>query len=110
MSIIIGFEWNAVIRVTGTPAAFPSGVALAGYARVGTVTGRLLTTLTTGNGRIVRNSDTEVTVTIPAEDTETLSEGLVLIDLARTDLTPPQHFGAIIRVPVRRAPITIGDL
>lgn len=110
MSIIIGFEWNAVIRVEGSPPAFPSGCALAGQARVGEVTGRVLATLTTANGRIVRNTDEEVTITIPAVDTATLSECIVLIDLARTDITPPAHFGAIIRVPARRPPLDLEDL
>lgn len=110
MTILTGYEWRQAVVVTGSPAAFPSGCALAGQARVTDATGRLVSTLTTANGKIVRVSDTEITLIIPPEETAALQEGVVVVDVVRTDLDPPAHFGFEIAAPVRRPPSRAEDL
>jgi len=110
MTILIGYEWRQAVKVTGTPPAFPAGVALAGQVRVTSAHGRLVATLTTANGGIVREADDEVTLVIPESATEDLHEGAVVVDIVRTDLDPPAHFGFQLRVPVRMPSSRRGEI
>jgi hypothetical protein len=110
MTILIGFEWRARVTVTGSPAAFPAGCQLAGQARVTDAMGKVFSTLTTANTQIVRVSDTVIDLVIPPEDTADLQEGTAVIDVVRTDVTPPAHFGFILTPKVKRPPTRPGEL
>lgn len=65
----------------------------------------VLADLTTGNGGIVRVSDTEIDINLTDTQTAAMSPGSVIADFVRTDLDPNEHLRITIGVPVER-PVT----
>ena len=76
------------------------GATFAGQLRAKVSASSALTTLTTGNGGLLRRSDTVLELVIPPPATEHLSPGSAVIDLVRTDLVPPRHLAFILEIPV----------
>lgn len=60
----------------------------------------VLATLSTGNGGIRHISARTLELVIP-QATATLSPGSAVLDLVRTDLTPPRHLAFLLEFPVR---------
>lgn len=98
--IAIGYEWRQRIEIVSTPGLFPSGCALTAHVRATRVSTAILATLTTGNGGIVRISDTAVEMVISPAQTAAMAPGRVVFDVVRTDPTPDQHLGFALTVPV----------
>lgn len=102
--IMIGYEWRQSVLVTpGT--AFPSGGLFRAVVRQFRQSTAALADLTSANGGIVRVSDEEIELVIPAASTASMSAGSVVLDVVRTDLVPPQHLGFTLTVPVQ-LPVT----
>lgn len=95
--IYIGYEWAQNVQfdeaVVDAAAAFKAEVRKAAGTAV-------LATLTTANGGIVRVSDYEMSIIIPAASTAVMEAPHVYLDVVRTDSSPPQHLGFQMRVEV----------
>lgn len=102
--IMIGYEWRQGVVVTPGPT-FPSGGLFRAVVRQSRQSTAALADLTSANGGVVRISDEEIELVIPAASTATMAAGSVVIDVVRTDLVPPQHLGFTLTVPVQ-LPVT----
>ena len=91
--ILIGYEYR--LRLGTDSPQFPAGCRLAAQIRTSVGSERLLASLSTETGTLVR------------EDDQTLSVGSVVIDVVRTDLVPDRHLGFIVEIPVQQ-PVTRG--
>ncbi len=105
-AIIIGYEYR--LQIEAGSALFPTGAAFAGQLRAKVSTSSALATLTTGNGGLLRRSDTVLELVVPPDATERLAPGSAVIDLVRTDLVPPRHLAFILEIPVVQ-PVTRGS-
>ena len=105
-AIIIGYEYRLQIEAGST--LFPAGAAFAGQLRAKVSASNALATLTTGNGGLLRRSDTVLELVVPPGATEHLSPGSAVVDLVRTDLVPPRHLAFILEIPVVQ-PVTRGS-
>lgn len=102
-ALIAGYEWRQRVIVTpsaGGSAPFPAGVELTAQVRQTRSAELVLTTLTTGNGGIVRVSDTEIDLIVSGVQSLSWGAGEVILDVVRTDTDPDQHLGFALRVPV----------
>jgi hypothetical protein len=109
-ALIAGYEWRQrleVVPAAGGSAPFPDGVTLTAQVRVKRTDSAPLVTLTTGNGGIVRISDTEIDLVVSGVQSIAWPAGEVILDLVRTDLDPDRHLGIALRVPVM-LPVTRG--
>lgn len=99
--IEIGYAWAC--RITAeTPdgtGLFPEGVELIAHVRETVESETILATLSTGNDKIVRASDSQIDITIPPEDTVEMVAGTVVLDLVRTDLDPPSPLRVKLTIP-----------
>lgn len=66
---------------------------------------QLLATVSSEAGGFVRLSDREMDLILTAAQTSALPLGRVILDLVRTDTSPPQHLGVFLELPVLQ-PIT----
>ena len=88
------------------PALFPAGCALRAQVRAKRDAPDVLAELTTANGRLVRVSDTEADIYIPAAATANMpAGGTVEVDFVRTDLAEPEHLRIWMAIPVVK-PVT----
>jgi len=104
-AIIIGYEYH--LQIEAATDLFPTAARLTGQLRSKVSAASVLATLSTGNGGIRRVSVRTLELVIPAEATATLSPGSAVLDLVRTDLTPPRHLAFLLEIPVVR-PVTRG--
>lgn len=101
--IYIGYPWRMTLKVTAAVSLFPSGCALKAHVR--TKPGeKLLATLTTGNGKLIRVDNDTIEILID-NFTAGWKPGKVVLDLVRTDVDPDQHLGIGIEVNVK-LPVT----
>ena len=105
-AIIIGYEYR--LQIEAGSDLFPAGAAFAGQLRAKVSASSVLTTLTTGNGGLLRRSDSVLELVIPPAATERLAPGSAVVDLVRTDLVPPRHLAFILEIPVVQ-PVTRGS-
>lgn len=104
-AIIIGYEYR--LQIEAETDLFPLEAQLTGQLRAKVSALTVLATLSTGNGGIRRISARTLELVIPPEATTTLSSGSAVLDLVRTDLTPPRHLAFLLEIPVVR-PVTRG--
>lgn len=101
---MVGYPWR--LDLEAETALFPTQAKFAAQVRAkGGGANTVLATLTSANGGIARLSDTKLRLSIPPEKTSTMLEGFVVMDVARTDLTPKEYMNFILEVPVA-TPIT----
>ena len=104
-----GYVWRAALEVVyddpAAPPPFPAGVALTAHVRRRVDDATPLATLTSANGGLVRTSETSVDVVIAGDVSASWTPGDVLLDIVRTDLTPPEHLNIRMIVSVAM-PIT----
>jgi len=104
-AIIIGYEYR--LQIEAEADLLPVGVQLTGQLRSKVSAAPVLATLSTGNGGIRRLSVRKLELVIPPEATAALLPGSAVLDLVRTDLTPPRHLAFLLEIPVVR-PVTRG--
>lgn len=104
-AIIIGYEYR--LQIEAETDLFPGVAQLTGQLRSKVSSAQVLATLSTGNGGIRRVAIRALELVIPPEVTATLSPGSAVLDLVRTDLTPPRHLAFLLEIPVVR-PVTRG--
>jgi hypothetical protein len=97
-AIIIGYEYR--LQVEADASLFPLGATFAGQVRTRVSSAMFAATLTSDNGGVIRRSDTVLEIVIPVAATAALSPGTVVLDLVRTDLTPPRHLAFVLEIPV----------
>lgn len=94
-----GYPWT--VRLKFAAAGFvPVGATFRAQIRPRASASEALAELTTDGGGLVRVSDTEIDVTITAAQTAVLPVGSVEMDVVRTDTSPDQHLGFLMRIPV----------
>ena len=104
-AIIIGYEYR--LQIEAESGLFLAQARFAGHLRAKVSASAVLATLTTANGGLLRRSDTVLELIIPPEATEHLSPGSAVVDLVRTDLSPPRHLAFLLEIPVVQ-PVTRG--
>ena len=104
-AIIIGYEYR--LQIEAESGLFAAEAQFAGQLRAKVSASAVVTTLTTANGGLLRRSDTVLELIIPSEATEHLSPGSAVVDLVRTDLSPPRHLAFLLEIPVVQ-PVTRG--
>lgn len=104
-AIIIGYEYR--LQIEAGADLFPAEAQLTGQLRSKVSAASVLATLSTGSGGIRRISAYTLELVIPPAITATLSPGSAVLDLVRTDLTPPRHLAFLLEIPVVR-PVTRG--
>jgi hypothetical protein len=103
--ILIGYEYR--LRLGTDSPQFPTGCRLAAQIRTSVGSERLLASLSTETGTLVREDDQTFEIVLGPEITGALSVGSVVIDVVRTDLAPDRHLGFIVEIPVQQ-PVTRG--
>lgn len=98
--IFPGFAWGATFRLEAEAPVFPDGVQLRAEVRV-SPTYPVLATLTTANGGLVCLDGNRLAVSISDAMSAKMRPGAVYLDIIRTDVTPPQHLGVRIHIPIR---------
>lgn len=104
-AIIIGYVYR--LQIEAESDLFPAGAIFAGQLRARVSAATPVTTLTSANGGVTRLSDRVVELVVPADATACLAPGSAVLDLVRTDLTPPRHLAFMLDIPVVQ-PVTRG--
>lgn len=104
-AIIIGYEYR--LQIEAESDLFPLGASFAGQLRTKVSAVAPVTTLTSGNGGVTRLTDRILELVVPSVATADLSPGSAVLDLVRTDLTPPRHLAFLLEIPVVQ-PVTRG--
>ncbi len=104
-AIVAGYEYR--LQIEASSPVFPDGCALVSQVRTKASATDIVATLSTGNGGLVRISDTILELVIPGAATAALPAGSVVADVVRTDLDPDRHLQFNLEIPVIR-PITRG--
>ena len=102
--IQIGLPWSIVLQVEGA-SLFPVGVAITAHVRRQVSDASPVATLSTGTGTIHRDSDTQLTLSMTAEQTALMQPGSVVTDLVRTDGPAHAYMGLQLTIPVA-VPVT----
>lgn len=96
--IKIGLEYSTQIELS--EPIFAAGTTFVSDVREKATSPDPLATLSTENGGLVRISDTVIEIRIPAAATATAKVGSVVLDMIRTDVSPSQHLGFTMEIPV----------
>jgi len=104
-AIIIGYEYR--LQIEAESDLFLAQASFAGQLRVKVSATTPVTTLTTENGGVTRLTDRILELVVSAAATAGLSPGSAVLDLVRTDLTPPRHLAFMLEIPVVQ-PVTRG--
>lgn len=104
-AIVIGYRYKVPIEADA--ALFPAGATFTAHVRSKVTSTDILATLTTANGGLLRISDTQLEITISAAQSAGMAAGTVELDIVRTDVSPIQHLGFALKIPVMQ-PVTRG--
>ena len=104
-AILIGYAYT--LQVEADTPLFPETGAYRAHVREKISAAQIAADLASGNGGIVRLSDYEIEIAIPATATAEMKPGSVLFDVVRTDTDPDLHLNFFIEVPVM-LPVTRG--
>ena len=104
-SILIGYAYT--LEIEADVALFPEAGKFRAHVREKISSAEIASDLTSDNGGIVRLSDKEIRVVIPAADTDSIRPGSVIFDVVREDLSPRLHLNFFVEVPVM-LPVTRG--
>lgn len=109
--ILIGYEYR--LQLQAETDLFPETATFAGQLRRTVSDSAVLTTISTANGGVLRRDARRLEIVLPPEVTAGLSPGHVVLDLVRTDVSPDQHLGFVLDIPVSlpvtRLPISGGS-
>jgi hypothetical protein len=104
-AIIIGYEYR--LQIEAENELFPAGAEFAGQLRTKPSAAAVVATLTSGNGALQRRSDRVLEIVVDPAATAALGPGTAVLDLVRTDLSPPRHLAFLLEIPVVQ-PVTRG--
>lgn len=104
-AVLIGYEY--VLQVEAEAPLFADGAAFTAQVRAKLSAAAPIATLTSAAGELIRKSDTTLEIRIPPAITAQMQVGSVLVDVVRTDLTPPKHLSFFLEIPVS-LPVTRG--
>lgn len=104
-AVLVGYEY--AVQIAADAAIFIPTATFAAQLRSRLSEPEPLATLSTATGTLIRISDTVLEIRISAMTTAQMAPGSVLLDVVRTDLTPPQHLGFQLEIPVA-LPVTRG--
>lgn len=104
-TILVGYEYRLQLEAEG--AVFPQEARFAGQVRRNANDETVLATLTSEGGTILGRGESRLELIMPETVTAKLTPGSVVLDLVRTDLTPPQHLNVFLEIPVL-LPVTRG--
>ncbi len=96
--ILIGYEYR--LQLEAEAVLFPEGADFAGQLRATITTASVLAELTSSEGSILRLDDRTIEIILAPALTSGLSQGGIVLDLVRTDLTPDRHLGFLLEIPV----------
>lgn len=102
-AVLPGYAYR--LRLVAEHALFPEAAWFVAQIRVSPSSDTVLTEISSASGGFERISDTELDLSLDPAETATLPLGRVVLDLVRTDLTPPLHLGVFLELPVVQ-PIT----
>lgn len=109
--ILIGYEYRLPLQAETD--LFPEAAAFAGQLRRTVSDSTVLATISTANGGVLRRDARTLEIVFPPEVTAGLSPGSVVLDLVRTDVSPDQHLGFVLDIPVSlpvtRLPVSGGS-
>ncbi|MDV7272078.1 hypothetical protein RYZ20_14375 [Thioclava sp. A2] len=109
--ILIGYEYR--LQLQAEADLFPETATFAGQLRRAVSDSAVLATISTANGGVLRRDARTLEIVVPPEVTASLSPGHVVLDLVRTDVSPDQHLGFLLDIPVSlpvtRLPVTGGS-
>lgn len=102
-AIQTGCEWRLKIKIVSSAiAAFSVGAAFTAHIR-DTIDGPEKAVLSTASGTITRIDGNTLEFVIGQAVTADWSEGSVIMDVIRTDLTAKIHLGFDLVIPVKRS-------
>jgi hypothetical protein len=101
--ITAGYDWSIRLSFANSPVTFPAEATFTSQVRRDPDVDDVLATLTTENGGITRVDSTTIDIRLPGAMSDGWPNRTAYIDVVRTDVTPKQHLGFELRVPVRRA-------
>jgi hypothetical protein len=104
-AIVAGYPYR--LQIETESALFPEGASFVAEIRAKISASSVIATLTTANGGILRVSDRIMEIVIAPGATAGLGAGSVVVDVVRTDLTPPRHLAFFLEIPVI-LPVTRG--
>lgn len=102
-AILPGYAYR--LRLVAEHALFAEGARFVAQIRVVPSSDTVLAEISSASGGFVRISDTEMDLVLSPEQTALCTPGRVVLDLVRTDLTPPLHLGVFLELPVMQ-PVT----
>ena len=97
-AILPGYAYR--LRLVSEHALFPEVARFAAQIRVSPSSDAVLANISSAAGGFGRISDTELELALTPAETAALPLGRVILDLVRTDLTPPLHLGVFLELPV----------
>lgn len=103
--ILIGYEYR--LQLQAEADLFPDVAQFTGHLRRAVGESTVLTTITSANGGVLLRDARTLEIVLPADATETLTPGTVVLDLVRTDIDPDLHLGVLLEIPVV-LPVTRG--
>ena len=104
-AVLIGYDY--ALQVETQAPLFPQGATFTAQVRVRLSDAAPIATLTSAAGDLIRKSDTTLEIRMAPAITIQLQVGSVLVDVVRTDLTPPKHLSFFLEIPVA-LPVTRG--
>lgn len=104
-AILVGYAYT--LQVEADTPLFPETGSYRAHVREKISAAQIAADLASDNGGIVRLSDYEIEIVIPASATAEMKPGSVLFDVVRTDTDPDLHLNFFIEVPVM-LPVTRG--
>ena len=108
--ILIGYEYR--LQLQAEADLFPETATFTGQLRRTVSDSTVLATISSENGGVLCRDARRLEIVLPPEVTASLSPGSVVLDLVRTDVSPDQHLGFLLDIPVSlpvtRLPVTGG--
>ena len=102
-AIQTGCEWRLRITINSEAIeTFPETATFSSSIRKNSADGELVTTLSSADGSIVWVDSSSIELYLSEDATVDWKEGLVVLDIIRTDLTQKVHLGFDLKIPVKR--------
>lgn len=104
-AILPGYTYR--LRLASESDLFPEAARYLAEIRETPSSDTVLATLRSEDGGFVRIGNRELELVLSPAQTSLIPLGRVLLDIVRSDLTPPLHLGIFLELPVMQ-PITRG--
>lgn len=103
-AIQTGCEWRLKIKINSSALeVFSASARFTAQIRRKASDETALATLTSAAGSISRVDGTSLELVLDGAITQNWSEGVVVMDIVRTDLTRKVHLGFDLEIPVKRS-------